>query len=193
MQTFNGTSQDQRPAAADRREPQSVRNDKVQPIIPTSCAPRQAHRQSLAKSHRAIRGFTLIELMLAVSIAGILSGVAYPSFMGQVQKVRRADALISMLQVQSAQERWRSNNLSYGALNEIGVAAVSTAGHYTLQVAAHSEIGYEIVATAIGAQANDLTCRTLRLRVTGANLVQASGPVASTDNPATLNRQCWNL
>jgi type IV pilus assembly protein PilE len=140
---------------------------------------------------RFAQGFTLIELMLVVAVAGVLSGVAYPSFMGQLQKIRRADAMVAILQVQAAQERFRANHLNYGTLAQIGVAATSAAGHYTLQVAAPSTDGYEIVASAIGAQSHDAACRHLRLRVAGGNLLQASGADATTANAAPQNRQCW--
>ena len=61
-------------------------------------------------------GFTLIELMIATSVSGVLSSIAYPSFSGALQKVRRTDALVAMMQVQQAQERWRANNSRYGTL-----------------------------------------------------------------------------
>ena len=37
-------------------------------------------------------GFTLIELMVAVAVVGILSAIAYPSYLQHVRKSRRADA-----------------------------------------------------------------------------------------------------
>ena len=101
----------------------------------------------------AQRGFTLIELMITVSIAGILSSVALPSFENQLQKARRSDVLLAAMQVQAAQERFRSNAASYGGLAEIGVPATTTARHYTLQIAAYSAEGYELLAAAAGAQA----------------------------------------
>lgn len=129
--------------------------------------------------------------MLVLAVVGVLSGVAYPSFMGQLQKIRRADAMVSILLVQAAQERWRANNLAYGTLAEIGTSATSAAGHYSLQISGQSANGYEILAQARGGQAHDTNCRHLRLRVEGGNLVQASGVDTATDNAAPQNRQCW--
>lgn len=185
------SSQDQRSTAADKRDvgPKPGRCNEL--IIGPTSAPRRACRLGNLTARRFAQGFTLIELMLVVAVAGVLSGVAYPSFMGQLQKIRRADAMVSILQVQAAQERWRANNLDYGTLTEIGVAATSAAGHYTLQISAPSANGYEIVAVATGIQAHDTPCRSLRLRVEGGNLIQASGVDAATTNAPQQNRQCW--
>lgn len=49
------------------------------------------------ETSRPQTGFTLIELMIAVVIAGILAAVAYPSFVSYVQKARRADAKAALL------------------------------------------------------------------------------------------------
>lgn len=139
------------------------------------------------------RGFTLIELMICVAIVGILTSVAMPSFESQLQRARRTDALVAAMQVQSAQERFRSNTRAYGSLAEIGVPARSSAGHYALQIEAISAEGYALRATAGGLQARDKTCRHLRLTSNGMNPVYASGPDASVANPAAANRSCWNL
>ncbi len=138
-------------------------------------------------------GFTTIELLVAMSIAAVLSSVAYPSFRDQIARAHRADAIAALTNAQMAQERWRANRASYGSLGEIGVAAVSSAGHYTLQVAANSATGYEILATARGAQDRDAQCRNLRLAMAGANFEYASGPDPSVANAAALNRRCWSL
>lgn len=138
-------------------------------------------------------GFTLIELMIGVAVAGILSTVALPSFEGQLQRARRTDALVAMMAVQAAQERFRSVTAAYGNLAEIGVPATSTARHYTLQVTANDATGFELLATATGLQARDLACRHMKLTSSGMNLVYASGTDAAVANPAAANQKCWAL
>ena len=165
------------------------------PIIPVPCTqpafmlqPRKASR-----THRRSAGFTLIELMITVSVAGVLSSVAYPSFMDQVQRVRRTDAVVAMMQVQWSQERWRSNSNAYGTLAQIGTSASSPAGHYTLTVSAPTSEGYEALATATGPQARDTNCAHMKLSMQGANVVYNSGPDATVGNAADVNRRCWSL
>ena len=148
----------------------------------------------LTRAHRAAsRGFTLIELMATVSITGVLSSIALPSFEGVLHKARRSDALVAAAQVQLAQESFRSLASSYGTLAEIRVGGRSPAGHYTLEVAAPTALGYELVATAVGPQARDAACRYLKLTSRGLNVERASGPDANVANDAAANRRCWSL
>jgi type IV pilus assembly protein PilE len=165
------------------------------PINSEACAPRPdtAARKEGTKKRPSQAGFTLIELMIAVAVVGVLTSVAYPSFMDQVQRVRRTDAVVAMMQVQWAQERFRSNSASYGSLAEVGMPATSTAGHYSLQVSNNTANGYEVAATATGAQARDVQCSNLKLSMQGANAVYLSGPDAGVGNAEDTNRRCWSL
>lgn len=139
-------------------------------------------------------GFTLIEMLLAVSVASLLSSIAYPSFQGTLHKARRADAYVALMSAQAAQERWRANRRDYAAsLAEIGVPARSSAGHYMLQVLDADADRYEIVAVATGGQARDTACRHLKLTMNGATVSHASGPDALVANPTADNRRCWSF
>ena len=194
--------QDQRQIDTDVRQAAAsgiARSTRATSIIPGPCATRRttvlppAQAAALAARRHACGGFTLIEMLAVLSMIGALTGVALPSFEGQLQRVRRADALVSMMQVQAAQERWRSNGVRYGSLADIGTPARSAAGHYQLQLVSADEEGYDVLATATGTQARDAGCRNMAVRVNGANLAYASGPDASVANPAHLNAKCWNL
>ena len=57
-----------------------------------------------------------------LGIASILSSIAYPSFQGSLQKARRTDALVALMQVQISQERWFVNHRGYGTLAELAPA-----------------------------------------------------------------------
>ena len=165
-------------------------------IIRTPCAPHPAAELVAARQCKAAKGcsgFTLIELMVGVALVGVLSSLALPTFEGPLQRARRADVLVSMMQIQAAQERFRGNATSYGSLAEIGIAGTSPGGHYTLRADAASADGYDVDATATGAQARDTACRHMKLSAVGMNLVYASGSDASVANPAAANRKCWNL
>ena len=68
------------------------------------------------------RGFSLIELMIAVAIVGILAAVAYPSYVDQIAKGKRNECRSGALQVMQQQERYFGQYNTY-----LAVAATATA------------------------------------------------------------------
>ena len=142
---------------------------------------------------RSQRGFTLVELLIAVAVAAILSSIAYPAYSAVVHKARRSDAQVALLGLHMKQERYRSDHTRYGDLAEIGVAAKSPSGHYVLNVVSRDESGFDARAVATGAQSSDASCRHMKLAVDGMNVVHASGPDAALGNSPAENKRCWGL
>lgn len=52
------------------------------------------------------RGFTLIELMIAVALIGILAAIGYPAYTDQIRKAKRAECRSGLLQSMQQQERY---------------------------------------------------------------------------------------
>lgn len=60
------------------------------------------------------RGFTLIELVIAIAIVGILAAIAFPFYNQHAMKAKRADAMQAMMSAAAAFERYKSaNNFVY--------------------------------------------------------------------------------
>lgn len=148
------------------------------------------HTPTPSRRARAM-GFSLPELVLGLTIVGILSSIAYPAFSSTLASVRRSDALVALMNLQTQQERYRANHEAYGDLAQLGVAGVTPSGHYEITLEAASSTGYSARAAATGAQRNDGACRHLRLTVEGLNLTYASGETDTTTNAAAPNRRCW--
>lgn len=135
-----------------------------------------------AHVRRGPRGFTLVELMVAVAVVGILAGLAYPSFQSSVRKARRADAVDSASAVLQAQERWRANNATYAStLTILNVASTTTGGYYTLALSGNTATAYTLTFTPVSgkSQTSDSGCTSLTVSV-------ASG------NPAYAPATCWS-
>jgi type IV pilus assembly protein PilE len=149
---------------------------------------------------RKPRGFTLIELMIAVAVVAILGAVALPSFLDSIRKSRRSDAFTMLAAVQQAQERRRANNPAYtdqlttAAPAGLGfLSATTTGGYYTIAIDTPTATGYNVVATAVStkSQANDGPCVRLRVAVDVGNITYGSATtLGAFDNSAT--NRCWS-
>ncbi|HEY0821071.1 MAG TPA: type IV pilin protein [Rhizobacter sp.] len=142
---------------------------------------------------RLQHGFTLIEMMIAAAVVGILASIAVPNFQAPLQKARRSDGITALLQLQMTQEQWRSGHTRYASLAELRAPATSGLRYYTLEVVDATANGYTLVATATGAQASDRGCRVLRVTIAGGQATRSSGPDERGANAEADNRRCWGL
>jgi type IV pilus assembly protein PilE len=138
-------------------------------------------------------GFSLIELMVAVAIVGILAAVAIPSYTQHVLKTRRSDGKEMLLNVASLQERYFFQNNTYTTnvallgLTKDGADEFvkSPDGFYRIQVSTtDAKKNFTLTATAQGGQTKDTDCLSLVVTSTGAKSSTKSG---GTDTTAT----CW--
>jgi type IV pilus assembly protein PilE len=73
---------------------------------------------------RRYKGFTLIELIIAMVIAAVLAAIAIPAYSNYVRKARRADAKSALLDLASLEERYYSTQNAYSATaTDLGYAA----------------------------------------------------------------------
>src|SRR5690606_11338592 len=107
-------------------------------------------------------GFSLLELMIAVAIVGILSAIALPAYQRSVLAAGRSEEQILLMQAASRQERLYSDNNRYSdnadpLASPVMPCLVSETGLYQVTVApcTGGSISHCFVATATaqGAQA----------------------------------------
>jgi type IV pilus assembly protein PilE len=120
------------------------------------------------------RGFTLLELLICMVIAGLLATIALPSWRGLVLRVHRSDATAALYALAAAQERYR---LVHGRYADAAAPAppvglglgLSERGWYGLEVESSSPSRFTASARAVpgSPQAADAACRILTIDETG--------------------------
>jgi type IV pilus assembly protein PilE len=170
------------------------------PTAPTAAARQRPNcARNLAPSVQRQSGFTLVELMIAVVVMGVLVALAFPSYKDSIRKSRRSDAVAGIATVQQAQERHRANRAAYGDLavpatadTLTGVSAITSGKHYLMTMVDRSASGYEVHATAQGDQADDTKCKVMGARLQGGALRYGSG-LAGVDWTQTDpdSGKCW--
>ena len=110
------------------------------------------------------KGFTLIELMVVVLVAGILAVIAVPSYRAFLLRSHRVEATAALLKLSAAQEQFYLQNNTYTTALEdappdgLGMQAVTQNDFYDIAIDSADAAGFQATATAKGGQADDSHC-----------------------------------
>jgi type IV pilus assembly protein PilE len=116
------------------------------------------------------RGFSLIELVIALAIVAILAAIAFPSYATYMRKSVRADAQAFISDAANRQQQYLADRRQYAAsMAALNVSTpASLSGKYTFVIAAADgpPPTFTITGTAAGDQVHD-ACPTLTVDSAG--------------------------
>ncbi len=127
-------------------------------------------------------GFTLIELMIAVVVVGILTAVALPSYNGYMMRARLTEAFTGLAGVQPRMEQHWSNTRSYAGYDAAALKLMpKNSAYFTFTLTSATDSAWLMTATGKGS-------------VNGfVYTIDQNGNRATTAAPSgwTLSASCW--
>lgn len=132
------------------------------------------------------RGVTLLELMMVVTVLGILAAIAVPSYRQYLLRANRTDAKSSLMQLQAAQEKFYLQNNEYtdkildAPPTGLGLEDTTAHGFYKLRVelVKVGEVdaqGFKAYATPISGQGQSGDKKCDEFSIDDAGKKEASG------------------
>ena len=144
---------------------------------------------SAAKPPIALRGFTLIELMIAVAVVAILAAVAMPSYTEYIKRSHRSNARTTLVGAAQWMERAATATGSYPATGSVTSAIMAVEGNrYSVtNVTSADRSTFTFTATPLAGtpQATD-KCGALTIDQAGRKTTSVAAPTA------TLTVECWS-
>ena len=98
------------------------------------------------------KGFTLIEVMIAMAIIAILTAIAFPSYQNYITRSSRSAAQTELLQMANLQEKIYLNTTSYSVSATAAYNGRSDGGLGTLGTTADGKYTLSITPNAIPTQ-----------------------------------------
>jgi len=129
------------------------------------------------KTHetRREKGVTLIELLIALSIIGILSAVAYPSYTQHVLNSHRTTAQSALMEILAEQQNYHARNMTFtDNLSELGYTLTASGADpaVSLQI---SDERYSITAATCEAPLSTALTTCVQLTAVAAGAQASDG------------------
>jgi type IV pilus assembly protein PilE len=127
-------------------------------------------------------GITLLELMIVVTIVGILSAIAYPNYRQYAIRSTRTEAKVALQQSAQALEKCFTRYMSYADANcpaDATLNRTTADGHYTIAITNRAATTFTLTAAPTAGQVADTECASFVIDQTGAQTITGSGTAAT--------------
>lgn len=132
-------------------------------------------------------GLTFIELLITLTIIGILITLSYPTYLNYMMRIRRIDAQTALLDLANHLEQYYSENHTYSFAKQVFSPKPSPEKEYMISIKQVTSDAYTLQATPIHSQSHDLLCQSFTLNSMGTKGI-AEGPLGL---PTGTVHQCW--
>ena len=126
------------------------------------------------------RGVTLLELLVVLVLVSLVAALALPAYRSQMVRVHRTDAMIALMELQNAEEKFYLRHNTYTA----DIPLTSNTNKYVLSIAVAAD-GQSFIATATptpeGGQLADHECLAFSIDARGRRAVSGTRDA----------RSCW--
>jgi len=137
------------------------------------------------------RGFSLLELIIAMAILAIIAGIATPTWRMHLQSARRMDAISLLNHIALRQEQFRIQQRRYANGSELYAPlpaglGITKSSYYRLS-ATSSTLSYRVTASVdpLGSQARDSQCWALTMDESGNHWAENRAGQETT-------KSCWS-
>ena len=134
---------------------------------------------------KKVQGYSLAEVLIVLTILGILASIVLPTYWQHVLQARRSEARSAIEEIRNLQYEYFQNYKTFGNQNELNnYPSTTDGGHYQIAIAVQNAgLSFSATATAVNTQLKDTDCKVFG--------VSSDDKLVAYDSGNNLTNSCW--